>query len=53
VQQNKKDMNQYTYKNEKTNETKEIISTLSFVLADEYFECKYYYLNSEWKTVKL
>jgi len=43
----------YTYQNIKTKETKEIIQSLSFVLADEFFGCKYYYLNNDWVTVKL
>jgi len=43
----------YTYKNTKTGETKELISTLSLVLADEFFGCKYYYLNNDWQTVEL
>lgn len=46
-------MKKFTYKNTKTNETKEVISTLSFVLADEYFACTYYYLSNEWETVEL
>jgi hypothetical protein len=43
----------YTFKNIKTGETKETISTLSFVLADEFFNCKYYYVNNDWVTIEL
>jgi hypothetical protein len=43
----------YTYKNTKTGETKEVISTLSLVLADEFFGCKYYYLKNDWVTIEL
>ena len=46
-------MNRYTFKNKQTGETKEIIETFSYVLADEYFGCKYYYLNDKWETVEL
>jgi hypothetical protein len=46
-------MGKYTYKNIITGETKEVISALSFVLADEFFGCKYYYTNDNWQTIEL
>jgi hypothetical protein len=46
-------MKKYTYKNKNTGESKEIIKTHSFVLADEFFGCKYYYLNNDWETIQL
>lgn len=51
--QNTKAMKKYTFKNKQTGETKEIIETLSYVLADEFFGCKYYYLNDNWETIEL
>ncbi len=43
----------FTYKNTETNETKEVITAESFVIADEYFGCKYWYLNEKWVTVEI
>ena len=50
---NTKKMKKYTFKNKQTGETKEVIETLSYVLADEFFGCKYYYLNDNWETIEL
>lgn len=46
-------MKKYTFKNKQTGETKEVIEALSYVLADEFFGCKYYYLNDNWETIEL
>lgn len=43
----------FTYKNTETNETKEVIAAESFVIADEYFGCKYWFLNEKWVTVEI
>ena len=46
-------MKKYIFRNTVTGETKEIIETHSLVLADEFFQLKYYYLHSNWETVKI
>lgn len=46
-------MYNYTFKNLNSGETKQAISTLSLVLADEFFTTTYWYLGTDWKTVEI
>lgn len=46
-------MKSFIYKNMVTGETKKPIQALSFELADEYFECTYWYTGEDWKTIEV